>query len=472
MTTTNAAVAAKDGDRAFLGHPKGLGFLAFSEAWERFSYYGMQSLLVLYMTKTLLLSPHVEQIAGFEAFRSVLGAVYRLPGDASTQQVASTIFGLYTSLVYLTPIFGGLLADQLLGKTRTIIAGALLMAAGHFLMAFDASFLLALLCLILGTGCFKGNIAAQVGGLYSEGDLRRADAFQIFYLGINAGVIAAPLVAGTLGETVGWHYGFGAAGVGMLIALVIYLAGRRHLPPDPPLRAKASSARPRMRPHDWRTLAVLVALLPVLTASVLCNQQIFNAYLVWADTGVDLTFFGSKVPTTWLITLDSVVSVSFLFLMVVFWRVWAKRFREPDEIGKLTIGAFVSVLGVLCLAAGAALAAATGTKVSIWWCVAFHVLNSIAFANMLPVSLALYARAAPVALGGFVIGLYYLHLVAGNQTVGILGTLLEKMPAAQFWLMHAAIAAAAAVVFLVVGRFFATLLSHESLKGAAPPAHA
>jgi proton-dependent oligopeptide transporter, POT family len=460
------ATTADRGDTAFLGHPKALGFLAFTEAWERFSYYGMQSLLVLYMTKTLLLTPHVEQIAGFAAFHGFIQAVYH-PG-ASTQAVASAIFGLYTSLVYLTPILGGVLADRLLGKTRTIVLGGLLMAAGHFLMAFDVSFLLALLCLVLGTGCFKGNIAGQVGSLYGEGDLRRADAFQIFYLGINAGVIAAPLIAGTLGEKVGWHYGFGAAGVGMLIALVIYLMGRRHLPPDPPLRRRADPAaapKPRLTRHDWRTIGLLVLLLPVLSASVLANQQIFNAYLVWADRSVDLTFMGDKVPTTWLVSLDAIVSVSFLAGMVVFWRVWAKRFKEPDEIGKLTIGAFISVTGVLALAAGAVLAEQTGTKVNIWWCVLFHVLNSIAFANMLPVSLALYARAAPAAVTGTMIGVYYLHLVAGNQTVGILGGFLERMPASQFWLMHAGIAAGAGVVFLVVGRFFARLLSHEAVAG-------
>ena len=210
-------------------------------------------------------------------------------------------------------------------------------------------------------------------------------------------------------------------------------------------------------------MSLLIALIPVLTASVLCNQQIFNGYLVWADTGVDLTFGGEKVPTTWLITLDSVVSVSFLAGMVVFWRVWATRFREPDELGKLTIGAFVAVLGVLCLAAGSYLADQTGTKVSIWWCVAFHVLNSIAFANMLPVSLALYARAAPAAISSTIIGVYYLHLFAGNQTVGIIGGFLEDLGATRFWLMHAAIAAGAAMVFLIVGRFFARLLSHEAL---------
>jgi proton-dependent oligopeptide transporter, POT family len=457
------AATADAGDRAFLGHPKGLGFLAFTEAWERFSYYGMQSLLVLYMTKTLLFAPHVQNIAGYGVFHDVIQFVYR-PGP-SEQAVASAIFGLYTSLVYVTPILGGLLADRLLGKTRTIVLGALLMATGHFLMAFDVTFLLALLCLVLGTGCFKGNIAGQVSSLYAEGDLRRADAFQIFYLGINAGVIAAPLIAGTLGEKVGWHYGFGVAGFGMLIALGIYLYGRRHLPPDPPLRRDAEVERPKLHAHELRTVLLLVALIPVLTASVLCNQQIFNAYLVWADRSVDLTFMGERVPTTWLITLDSIVSVTFLAGMVVFWRVWATRFKEPDEIGKLTIGAFIAVTGVLALAAGAAIAQTTGTKVNIWWCVLFHVLNSIAFANMMPVSLALYARAAPAAIGSTIIGVYYLHLFLGNQTVGILGTFLERMSATNFWLMHAAIAAGAAVVFLIVGRFFARLLSHEAVAG-------
>jgi POT family proton-dependent oligopeptide transporter len=184
---------------------------------------------------------------------------------------------------------------------------------------------------------------------------------------------------------------------------------------------------------------------------------------------VNLDFMGEKLPTTWLITLDSIVSVTFLAGMVVFWRIWATRFKEPDEIGKLTIGAFISVTGVLCLAAGSAIAAATGDKVNILWCVAFHVLNSIAFANMLPVSLALYARAAPKALGSTIIGIYYLHLFAGNQTVGIIGGLLEDMSATNFWLMHAAIAFGAGVVFLIVGRFFARLLSHENTVGRNAP---
>jgi POT family proton-dependent oligopeptide transporter len=165
-------------DRSFIGHPRGLAYLAFTEAWERFSDYGMQSLLVLYMVNRLLHPGHIERIAGFGPFRHLLESIYR--GPLSVQALASAIFGLYTGLVYLTPIGGGLVADRVLGRTRTITIGALLMAAGHFLMAFDVTFLLALLCLLTGVGCFKGNLASQVGALYATGDNRRADAFQIY----------------------------------------------------------------------------------------------------------------------------------------------------------------------------------------------------------------------------------------------------------------------------------------------------
>src|SRR5215469_4898713 len=248
-------------DTAFFGHPKGLGYLSFSEAWERFSYYGMQTLLVLYMIHQLLLPGHVEHVAGFAMLR---GLLERASGPLSVQALASAIFGLYAGAVYMTPILGGLLADRVLGRTRTVIIGALLMATGHFLMAFEQPFLLALLCLVLGNGCFKGNIASQVGGLYAHDDLRRADAFQIYYLAINAGVIITPLVCGTLGELVGWHWGFAAAGVGMLLGLGIYLAGRRYYPPEAPRRAAVKKTTPSLKPAEIRTIVVLVLLLPVL----------------------------------------------------------------------------------------------------------------------------------------------------------------------------------------------------------------
>src|SRR5947209_3547864 len=444
-------------DRSFIGHPRGLGYIAFAEAWERFSYYGMQALLVLYMVNRLLHPGHIEHIFGFGPFRHL---IENFRGPLETQPLASTIFGLYTGLVYLTPIGGGLIADRWLGRTRTITIGALLMSAGHFLMAFDVTFLLALTSLLIGVGCFKGNLASQVGALYATGDNRRADAFQIYYIFINAGVIISPLIAGTLGEVYGWHYGFGAAGVGMLIGLTIYLSGRKWLPPDSPIVEKGErAAKPRLTHREKMAIVALLLLLPVLTIAIIGNQQIFNAYLVWAERNADLIFFGKKMPTTWLVTLDSIISVSFLAGSVVFWRLWAKKFPEPPEITKIGIGSLVAVTGFISLAIGAAMAAGLGTKVAIGWLITFHVLNSIGFANIFPVSLALYARVAPAALSATIIGIYYLAFFAANNLVGTIGGLLEKMPATHFWLLHSALCGTAGIIFLGAGRFFGYLLA-------------
>ena len=455
------AAAADRNDRWFFGHPKGLAYLAFTEAWERFSYYGMIALLVLYMTKQLLLPGHIENIVGIGPMRWLMEHTYGGGKTMTVVALASAIYGFYSSTVYLTPFFGGLLADRLLGRTRTVVLGACLMAAGHFLMAFDQSFLAALGCLMLGSGCLKGNLATQVGGLYGPADNRRADAFQIYYLGINAGVIFGPTITAYLGQGIDWHYGFGAAGVGMVVSLVIYLMGRRHLPPDPTraVAAQQKAARPPMSAHDWRVMALLLLLLPVLALSVVGNNQIQNALLVWADRDLALPIiFGKPIPAGTLIAVDSIVSVTFIFLMVVFWRWWKTRFKEPDEIGKIVIGCFFGAAGVLCLAAGSALAAASGQKVPFGWLLAFLVLNDIGFANVLPVGLAFYARSAPAAIAGSIVGLYYLHLWAGNTLVGWLGGLLEKMPTPQFWLLHAALVASAGVIFLVVRLVFGKLL--------------
>jgi POT family proton-dependent oligopeptide transporter len=454
-------------DRSFLGHPRGLGYIAFAEAWERFSYYGMQTLLVLYMTHRLLLPGHVEHVAGFEPFRHLLETIYR--GRLDIQPLASAVFGLYTGLVYVTPIAGGLIADRLLGRTSTVTIGALLMSAGHFLMAFDFSFLLALLCLLAGVGCFKGNLASQVGALYPKGDNRRADAFQIYYLFINGGVIISPLITGTLGEKVGWHWGFGAAGVGMVIGLVIYLAGRKYLPPDSPIVEERERHAPKtpMTHREKMAIIALLVLLPVLTIAVMGNQQIFNAYLVWAEAHAQLPVVaGKQMPTTWLITVDSILSVSCLAGAVIFWRLWSKKHPEPTEIGKITIGSFVAVTGFLSLTAGAALAGAAGVKVSFWWLLTFHLLNSIGFANIFPVSLALYARAAPQALSGTIIGIYYLAFFAANNLVGWIGGFLEKMPATNFWLLHAALCGIAGIIFFLAGRLFGHLLAPDDEKKA------
>jgi proton-dependent oligopeptide transporter, POT family len=430
----------------FLGHPRGLWFLAFTEAWERFSYYGMQSLLVLYMVKYLLLPGRIERVAIFDAFRHLW--LYR---GLDGQPLASAIFGTYTAAVYLTPILGGFVADRLLGRRRTVLLGALTMAAGHFLMAFETAFLFALVCLVLGCGMFKGNIASQVGSLYKPEDLRRADAFQIFYLGINAGVIISPLIVGSLGEKVGWHYGFAAAGVGMLLAICIYLWGQKYLRAsdnDPRLAAAKNAPKAKLTRRDWTSVIALLLLIPVIAVALIPNNQIFNAYLVWGDRQFDLVFMGKTLPTTWLVTLDAIVSVSFLAIVAIFYRWYGKRFNEPDEITKLIIGSAFSVCGALCLFA-AATTQGPGQKIGLFWPVAFHFLNSIAFAHMLPIGLALFAKYAPKAINATIIGLYYLAFFAANTMVGWVGGFLEKWPTTNFWLLHAAFALGAGLCFVI-----------------------
>ncbi|HVZ64387.1 MAG TPA: peptide MFS transporter [Lacunisphaera sp.] len=466
-TTPPAPTPAPAHDRDFLGHPRGLGYLGFTEAWERFSYYGMQTLLVLYMTRQLLLPGHVEKIAGFGGFRRILERFYG-GGEAMTVvATASAVFGLYTGLVYLTPIAGGFIADRWLGRTRTVTLGAVLMAAGHFLMAFDYSFLVALLCLLSGVGCFKGNLASQVGDLYAPEDLRRADAFQIYYLFINAAVIIAPLVTGTLGEKVGWHWGFGAAGVGMVLGLIIYLSGRKWLPREERRATPAARvAAAGLTREEIKAVVLLVLLLPVLAIGAVGNQEIFNAYLVWVPDHVNLVFFGETMPTSWLITLDAVVSVSCLVGAVAFWRLWAKRFKEPSEVIKITLGLGISALGAACLAM-AAIAHAPGQKAGIGWVLGFELLNSIGFANVFPVGLALYVRASPKAVAGTIMGIYYLHLFMCNFFVGWLGGLVERMSGFNFWLLHAGLVGGAGVIMLVAARTSGHLLDPVGSPAAA-----
>jgi POT family proton-dependent oligopeptide transporter len=497
-------------DRAFLGHPKGLGFLGFTEACERFSYYSMQTLLTLYMVNYLLLAGHIENVTGLAWLRA-----WHYPG-LDGQPLSSAIFGDYTSLVYLMPILGGIIADKLTGRRIALIAGALIMALGHFLMAIEGAFLFALLALIVGVGLFKGNIATQVGELYSENDLRRAMAFQIFYIFINVSVIAAPLISGTLGQEVGWHYGFGCAGVVMVLGLFIYLSGRKWLPSDLGVadrdqkqligRVVAGAigiaalviiwllisgilfsswltgtvaacamigalywflTRNLGREDKFRVLSLCI-LIPVMAISLLTNQEIFNAYLVWGDQHFNLQFMQYTMPSSWLITLDAILSFAMLVAVALFWKLWSLKLREPDEITKMIIGSLFTIAGGLCLVA-AATVTPTGAKVGLFWPFMFHLLNSIGFAHILPVSLALFTKIAPKQITATVIGLYYLAFFGANKMVGYVGGLYSTLPTPTFWLIHVATAAIGLVAFVL----FKVLVNDRMVAAhAAEPAAA
>jgi proton-dependent oligopeptide transporter, POT family len=456
-------------DRAFLGHPRGLGYLAFSEGWERFSYYGMTALLALYSAQYLFKPGHIGNIWGFAAFRQWLEILF---GPLTPLGMGGAIAALYGALVYLTPLLGGFVADRFIGRTYAVIFGAVTMAVGHFCMAFDQTYLVALGCILIGSGFFKGNLAAQVGDLYAPDDSRRADAFQIYVLAISIAVIVSPIVCGFLGQKVAWHFGFGTAGVGMLIGLGTYISGRRWLPAEPRRRpGHITESRPGLVAGEGKRIAVLVMLIPVTACAFVGNQEIFAAYELWADAHYQLVFFHWAMPASFLISLDAIVSTVTLIGVVAFWRWWGVRHREPDEITKITMSTFLASLAPLSLSLGAMHEAATGEKIGLGWALGFHLINDIGFANMYPVGLALFSRVAPKAVNSTMMAGYLLSLFLAGMIVTKLATLLDKMSGAAFWGMHAAIIAGAGVMFLiartVAGELLAPVVDPEAGNGLA-----
>jgi proton-dependent oligopeptide transporter, POT family len=260
-------------------------------------------------------------------------------------------------------------------------------------------------------------------------------------------VIVAPLISGTLGQKVGWHYGFGCAGVVMVVGLIIYLYGRRYLPAE---ELAAPSEEPKLKEPlsrgDWLCVIYLIILIPVLAVSLLTNQEIFNAYLTWGDQQFDLTLLNHT--SSWLITVDATVSFAMLVVVAAFWKWWSINHREPDEISKMIIGSVFTIAGAMCLFMGALTAPAHG-KISLIWPMAFELMNSIGFAHILPVSLALFSKIAPKQISATVIGLYYLSFFAANALVGYVGGLYSSLPTTTFWLIHAASAAVGLVAFIV-----------------------
>jgi POT family proton-dependent oligopeptide transporter len=442
-------------DRSFVGHPKGLGFLAFAEGWTAFSYYGMLSLLVLYMTHELL-PGHSAEIWGFAGFHRALEGLY---GPLTPQATATAITGMFAALVYATPILGGVLADRWLGRTPTVILGAALMTLGHFLMTFHATFLPALAAILFGIGFFNANLRAQVGELYAAGDVRRANAFQIYTLAVNIAVIVAPLIVGTLGEKSGFAWGFAAAGIGMALGLLVYLSGLRHLPAAR-ARAERATARVPLTAHERRTVLILILLVPVVSLCFVGNQQIFNAYLLWGETHYDLVFRGETMPVSWLLSLDAFISTGAIFGSLLFWRWWADHRRVPDETIKIAGGALIAALAPLSLALGSWVNP-TG-KLGLIWGIGFHVLNNIGFANIYPIGLALYSRASPPAVTGTMISVFSLGIFGASLLDGKLGGLLETMDPAHFWLMHAALVAVGGGLMLLAARLFGSMLAPRS----------
>jgi proton-dependent oligopeptide transporter, POT family len=428
-----------------------LFYLAFTEAWERFSFYGMMALLVLYMLNQLLLPAHAGHVAGLSWLRALLESI---SGPMSPQAFASQIFGLYTGFVYFTPLLGGAMADRLIGQRNAVVIGALLMTAGHIAMAFDAAFLLALLLLVIGSGFLKGNIAAQVGALYPPDDQsRRARGFVIFSTGINLGAIVGPLLCGLLAQLYGWHFGFGIAAIFMIIGLATYLRGYRYLPARVERPSRVIS---RLTSADWRVIFALIAVMGITIFQSIAYYQVFNVRPVWIERHVALSIAGFHIPVPWFQSIDALVSVLGVPLLLWIWRHQASRGRDPDDLKKIGIGAWLAAVSNLMLAA--VTYGSGGAQINPIWPFLSSVGLGFAFLYYWPTLLALVSRAAPVKVNATLMGIAYMSLFASNILIGWIGGFYESIGAGAFWALHAAIAAAGGLIVLIFGRRLARAL--------------
>ena len=429
----------------WLGQPRGLTILFLTEMWEIFSYYGMRALLVYYMTKQLMLG----------------------------QQQASLIYGIYTATVYFTPIIGGFISDRWLGHRRAVIIGGSIMAIGHFMMASEAFFYFALAAIAIGNGLFLPSLPSQIDGLYTEDDPRRGSAYNVYYVGINLGGLLAPLVCGTLGELYGWHWGFGAAGVGMLIGLAIYISGGRYLPSDSkvPKRQEARPGPPSLASADLRrTLLVLGAIALTVMLFRGAYEQVGNTIALWADSAVDRNVAsGLVIPMTWFQALNPLLVILLTPLFVAHWTRQAVKGREPAPARKMSFGALGVAAAYLLLAA---VSGASGAgQVSWLWLALFFLILTAGELFILPVGLGLFARLAPEGHGATTIAAWFFAAFGGNLLAGALGMLWSVIGHTEYFALMAGVAATAGLALWLLDRPAAQLTKPRAAVLGSPQQH-
>lgn len=443
--------------RNFAGHPRGLFVLAGTELWERFSYYGMTALLVLYMVKQLLLPGHAEHVWGLAELRHL----FELRGPMPDQAFASLVYGWYAGLVYFTPLLGGLLADRMLGVKRTVTLGAVLMSLGHVAMSFDQSFLIALALLIAGSGCLKGNISAQVATLYPAGEGSRRDrGFTIFSTGINIGAVIGPLATGALAQAYGWHAGFACAAVLMLVALLTYTLGRNQLPEVKPYRHWPGVAKTPLSAVERGRVGALLLLVGINIPIAMAYYQITNVGLIWIDQDVGLASRLFTVPTSWFNALDSFASIVAAAPLIALWAAQFRSGKEPDSLKKIVIGALINGLASLLLVAGIMLTP-SGAKTNVLWPITCWIVMGVAFMYYWPTTLALVAGKSPERLRSTLMGTTFLALFLGNVLLGWVGSFYQQMSPAQFWALNAVVGLAGAIVGAACLRPMRKLLAED-----------
>ena len=398
-----------------LGHPRGLSVLFLTETWEKFSYYGMRAILIYYMTLTLLLP----------------------------QAQASVIYGYYTAAAYVTPVVGGWVADRWLGRRAAVLTGGAIMAIGHFMMASEALFFPALAAIAFGNGLFLPNLPAQISGLYAQDDPRRMAAYNVYYAGINLGAFLAPLVCGALGERLGWHWGFGAAGAGMVVALAIYVAGARWLPADRP-QARTPTDR-KAAAGSRAPLFFLGAVIAAVVVFRAAYEQIGNTVAVFTQAGIDRRLAdGLDIPMAWFQALNPLL----VFVLTPFLAVaWKAPAAVSGSVRRMALGAAVVGLSYLLLA----LVGGSPEGPAHWsWLVGFFLLITLGELLILPIGLGVFGRLSPAHQAGAMIAAWFFASAAGNLLAGQLGAVWSRTTPATFFILTAGVAASAGALLALI----------------------
>jgi POT family proton-dependent oligopeptide transporter len=467
MTTETAAPK----EPQLFGHPRGLTSLFATEMWERFSYYGMRAILIYSLVNYLLLHPTVDGVIGYHTLKRALELVFNAGHPLATQPLSSTIYGTYTAFAYLTPLLGGAIADRWIGQRYSVIIGAIIMALGEFTLMLPQSFLIGLLLLVLGNGFFKPNISTQVANLYRPGDSRIDRAYSIFYVGINVGAALSPLVCGTLGEVYGYRWGYCAAGVGVLIGLLIYLASLRTLPQDRKGRIKSEKQEKKpLTGEDWKAIGALLFLLVPGSLFWSVYEQQGNTISLFAQDLTDRRFIPGlidwQIPATWFQAFNPAMIVLFTPLVVGFWAWQSKRKAEPSVLTKMALGNFMLAASYVIMAAAVFF---NHGQVSWLWLFFFFALITMGELYFSPIGLALTARVAPEQVLSTMMGSWFMTNFFGNLLQGYLGSYFSSMTKTSFFLMCAAVGAAAGVIFWLFNIPLKSILNKEAEPLAPEP---
>ncbi|MFT5780356.1 MAG: POT family proton-dependent oligopeptide transporter [Crocinitomicaceae bacterium] len=414
---SNQATAAPT--KTFMGHPVGLFVLFFTEMWERFSYYGMRGLLILYISTSATAVGHEGAGLGWTG------------GDAIW------LYGWYTMLVYVMAIPGGIIADKWLGQKKTVFIGGLLLCAGHGILAIpnNTAFFTGLALIILGVGALKPNISTMVGGLYQQGDIRRDKGFTIFYIGINIGAFLASLVVGLVAYNYGWHMGFGLAGIGMALGQIVYMLGQKHLThvgnfigksEDP--EVVAASKKPLTKIEKDRVVVLLLSFIIIIVFWGAFEQAggLMNFY---TDVKVDRFIMGSEIPAAVFQSLNAGYIIILGTVIAGFWVWWRRKGKEASSILKMAIGTIIMGLGfIFMMFASKEASSETFGKAAMFWIFLAYLFHTIGELCTSPVSLSFITKLAPIKYASIMMGVYFAATGFGNKLAATVGeaSQLEK----------------------------------------------